>query len=193
MNSKENKTETSRSLRPFYKHQWLDVLDDEGQWLEAQITDIGLFKTTTNTSGVPDTLQLGIHIHFKGWNHKYDEWLNLEQCQNPYSETSQRLAPYCSKSVDWKTFAVQGWLPSLENSTVDNGIVSSEFEIGDAIDVLDTTSVWLSASIEEIQDFGDGPMIRVHYTGWSPQYDEWIPIESYRLAPFRTHTIDYRL
>lgn len=50
------------------------------------------------------------------------------------------------------------------------------------IDVLDSTDRWLQASLIGVADFPDGPMLYVHYTGWDHSYDDWLPIESYRLA-----------
>ena len=29
----------------------------------------------------------------------------------------------------------------------------------------------------------------IHYNGWPTRWDEWIPVDSPRLAPFRTRTI----
>jgi hypothetical protein len=34
-----------------------------------------------------------------------------------------------------------------------------------------------------------GPHVYVHYNGWPARWDEWIPVDSPRLAPFRTRTI----
>lgn len=31
--------------------------------------------------------------------------------------------------------------------------------------------------------------VLVHYNGWNARWDEWLPMESPRIAPFRTHTI----
>ena len=34
-------------------------------------------------------------------------------------------------------------------------------------------------------------MLYIHYNGWANRWDEWIDINSPRIAPFRTHTIQY--
>jgi hypothetical protein len=81
--------EMTRSLRPFYQHQWLDVCDSENHWLEASIVKI------ENDF---------IHIHYKGWRDKYDEKIPMSEAMNPKSIVSQRLAPYLSKFTEPPTF-----------------------------------------------------------------------------------------
>jgi len=51
-------------LRPFYRHQWLDVKDKVNNWLEAQVIDV---------SGED------VFIHYKGWKDKFDEKLNVSE------------------------------------------------------------------------------------------------------------------
>jgi len=46
----------SRSLKPFYKYEWLDVLDTQNTWLEAQILD---GETDTSTSAREEELRNG--------------------------------------------------------------------------------------------------------------------------------------
>jgi hypothetical protein len=48
------------SLLPYYAHQWLDVCDADGAWIEAQVLEVADGKAL---------------IHYKGWKSKYDEWL----------------------------------------------------------------------------------------------------------------------
>jgi hypothetical protein len=53
-----------RPLRPFYVHQWLDVVDTQNTWLEAQVVSI-------------DADSARIFVHYKGYHSKYDEWLDV--------------------------------------------------------------------------------------------------------------------
>ena len=51
---------------------------------------------------------------------------------------------------------------------------------GDIIDARDTEQNWyLSTVLDTREDFGE---VRVHFNGWSSDWDEWIPVGSERLA-----------
>ncbi len=54
----------------------------------------------------------------------------------------------------------------------------------DFLDVCDTTARWLPARVTAVAD----SRIKITYEGWSAKWDEWIPLDSPRLAPFRTFT-----
>jgi hypothetical protein len=55
------------------------------------------------------------------------------------------------------------------------------------VDALDSINSWLSATIEEVDD----NTIKVHFDGWPHKWDEWMKITSYKVAPFRKHSIGY--
>lgn len=55
------------------------------------------------------------------------------------------------------------------------------------VDAIDSINAWLSSSIEEV----DGTSIKVHFEGWPSKWDEWMRITSYKVAPFRKHSIGY--
>lgn len=59
------------------------------------------------------------------------------------------------------------------------------FYKGQWIDCLDTSSLWLEATILEV----NYDSIYVHYNGWQTRWDEWIEKNSPRIAPFRTKTM----
>lgn len=164
-------------MRPFYIGQWVDVLDTVNEWLEAQIID------QLYVNGV-----LCFQFHYKGWKSEYDEYFSVKECNDPTSGLSARLAPHLSKSSNWFEFCLDGWSPWPKDSKTDNGIINSEFQIGHTIDVLDTINVWRVSTVVGLDDFSDGPMIHIHYNGWAYKFDEWIPLESYRLAPHGKHT-----
>ncbi len=45
------------------------------------------------------------------------------------------------------------------------------FEIGEQIDCEDTVKKWLNAEVVAIRN----SEFKVHYSGWSSKYDEWLP------------------
>jgi len=57
---------------------------------------------------------------------------------------------------------------------------------GQWLDVKDTVAQWLEATVMEV-DLA-GRRIYVHYNGWPVRWDEWLPFESARVAPFRSMT-----
>ena len=62
-----------------------------------------------------------------------------------------------------------------------------KFQLGQWVDVLDTFSHWTEAQIKQINVQTNKALI--HYLGMSTFLDEWISLDSPRLALFRTHTI----
>jgi hypothetical protein len=52
------------------------------------------------------------------------------------------------------------------------------------VDCLDTSNNWLESTIMEVKQ----DKVFIHYNGWPSRWDEWIPIDSKRLAPVHTHT-----
>jgi len=53
----------------------------------------------------------------------------------------------------------------------------SDFQIGEHIDCKDTVNKWLNAEVIAARNED----IKVHYSGWSAKYDEWINVRSDRL------------
>jgi len=49
--------------------------------------------------------------------------------------------------------------------------------VGDHVDCLDSVSKWCNAEIVAKK----GGRLKVHFTGWSFKYDEWLPEDSHRL------------
>lgn len=73
--------------------------------------------------------------------------------------------------------------------TISNSINHTpiKFQLGQWVDVLDTFSHWTEAQIKQINIQTNKALI--HYLGMSTFLDEWISLDSPRLALFRTHTI----
>lgn len=55
------------------------------------------------------------------------------------------------------------------------------------IDALDSINAWCVASIVEV----DENMLKIHFDGWPTKWDEWMRVTSYKIAPFRKHSIGY--
>lgn len=60
-----------------------------------------------------------------------------------------------------------------------------DFKIGQWIDAKDSLDIWVEAQIVDIKD----NKAFVHFFGWGNSFNEWINIDSNRLALFRTYTL----
>ncbi len=60
-------------------------------------------------------------------------------------------------------------------------------QLGQWVDVKDTIDQWLEAQVTRLRP----GQVFVHYNGWGNHWDEWIDIESPRIAAFRTYTLQY--
>ena len=60
-----------------------------------------------------------------------------------------------------------------------------KLKIGQWVDVKDTIDQWLEAEVINVR----GDEVYVHYNGWGYRWDEWLKMNSDRIAPFRTHTV----
>lgn len=60
-----------------------------------------------------------------------------------------------------------------------------QFYVGQWLDVKDTVNQWLESTVMDLND----THILVHYHGWPERWNEWIPSNSDRIAPFRTRTV----
>ncbi|CAD8142037.1 unnamed protein product [Paramecium octaurelia] len=59
------------------------------------------------------------------------------------------------------------------------------FQVGQWIDVKDTIDQWLEAQVQIVEQ----NRIFIHYNGWGNRWDEWLDIQSPRIATFRTYTV----
>jgi len=62
---------------------------------------------------------------------------------------------------------------------------SRRLQIGQWVDVKDTIDQWLEAQVINIRE----GQAFIHYNGWGTRWDEWIDMNSPRIALFRTHTV----
>lgn len=62
-----------------------------------------------------------------------------------------------------------------------------QLHIGQWVDVKDTVDQWLEAQVISLQ--AEPSLAFIHYNGWPEHWDEWIQVDSPRIQPFRTHTV----
>jgi hypothetical protein len=68
-----------------------------------------------------------------------------------------------------------------------------KIEVGEKIDVRDTDYIWCIGTVRMvIESISNEPVIAVHYAGWNMWYDEFLPLNSPRIARlgFYTHRDD---
>ena len=64
-----------------------------------------------------------------------------------------------------------------------------KFEVGEWVDVKDTTDNWLEGQIINKRTINNKIQFLIHYSGWGGRWDEWIDQSSPRLSYFRTYTL----
>lgn len=151
-------------FRPFYLHQWLDVKDLAGTWLESQVIEVDTRGAFEHKFDPPNDVYQ-IKVHYKGWKEKYDEWFSAD----PNHQDAHRLRPLHTFTT--KAFRDHRLPQSLRQGTY--------------VDLLDTTDQWLPGVITQVDT--QHPIVHVHYLEWD-DYDEWLPTASYRIAPLGTYT-----
>jgi len=114
-----------------------------------------------------DAINCLVKVHYKGWKKKFDEWLD------PVKD-SARLAEFHTHTD--RPF------PGLPDSF--------EFKVGRVVDMRDIIDNWYAAEIIEVKR--KTQLVKIHYDDWGSKHDEWVPFNSYRLAPRGTHTTKRR-
>jgi hypothetical protein len=60
---------------------------------------------------------------------------------------------------------------------------------GDKIDVCDTENIWCMATVElVIKSANRRDLFYLHYEGWNRKYDEFMYMDSHRIAPLGLYT-----
>lgn len=127
-------------IEPIYLHQWIDCRDLHNKWYEAQIIDIS--KSSNRL----------IKVHYKGWNSKFDTWVNL----NNKSDLNR--------------------VEILHTNTMKPNVLGilNKYEIGSQCDCLDSNDKWFEATIVEISL--NNKLVKIYYNDWDSKYAEWINI-----------------
>jgi len=62
-------------------------------------------------------------------------------------------------------------------------------QAGEKLDVCDTEYIWCKATVEiVVKSAHRKDMLYLHYEGWNRKYDEYIYIDSHRIAPLGLYT-----
>ena len=78
----------------------------------------------------------------------------------------------------------------LQNKTIiPFNLSKKKFEVGEWVDVKDTTDNWLEGQIINKRTINNKIQFLIHYSGWGGRWDEWIDQSSPRLSYFRTYTL----
>lgn len=110
-----------------------------------------------------------ISIHYKGWKDKYDETLDTTSD----SKIFERISPPLTNFHEHP--------PPYEGKM--------DLKVGQEVDIHDTTEKWCKGRVVEIvREAPNRYQALIHYDGWDSQYDEWVNLDSYRLAPLNHHT-----
>lgn len=61
---------------------------------------------------------------------------------------------------------------------------------GEKIDACDTEYIWCKATVEMVLKTNNRKdLLYIHYEGWNRKYDEYIYIDSHRVAPLGFYTL----
>lgn len=71
---------------------------------------------------------------------------------------------------------------------IDSAILRT-IKVGERIDACDTENIWCTAMVELVLKTADRKdLLYIHYEGWNRKYDEYLYIDSHRLAPLGVYT-----
>ncbi|MES1908094.1 MAG: hypothetical protein MHM6MM_001096 [Cercozoa sp. M6MM] len=104
-------------------------------------------------------------VHFKGWTSRWDCRLNVHSISD-----MQRVAPLHTHTGA-KPVAHPLGFTSIEG-----------IQRGLPVDACDTMGRWYRATVARTELVHGVPMLQVHYLGWGTRYDEWLRLDSCRLA-----------
>ncbi|KAF4320581.1 hypothetical protein BBO99_00001572 [Phytophthora kernoviae] len=62
-------------------------------------------------------------------------------------------------------------------------------DIGLRVDVLDDEGIWNTGVIADVGKEEGADMVEIKYDGWGEEYNQWIGVDTQRLAPLHTYTI----
>ena len=67
-----------------------------------------------------------------------------------------------------------------------------ELKVGTIVDAFDSR-FWMHASIVTIKDEKQQIKVKIHYTEWGPEWDEWMSYPNTRIAPAGTHVLHHKV
>ena len=105
-------------------------------------------------------------VHYTGYTDYYDGWIPGDWV----------------KPLNAKTPPTNNSNTGIQNNNTNTGAQNTGYKVGDKITAKDKVNNWLPAEIMEI---GNGKY-KVHYTGWSDLWDDWIPNDWIKLLNSKT-------
>jgi len=193
-----------RRLRPFYQHQWLDVLDTQDTWLEAQVVAVDPVEAS---EAAERELAALIADRRRGGAAQLNAPPSAAAAAPAASSSPAPPAQFGPQArrirVHYKSFhsKYDEWLDVSSDQARD--VVSRiallhthtriphpiryprPFKaVGDAVDCKDTINAWHAAHVVAFHDARQ--QVLVHYDHFDSRFDEWIDLDSYRLQPVGT-------
>jgi len=123
-----------------------------------------------------DAIQQNIEADDNPQEENIDEHLPPQEDRDPPVEEQVEQVPVESLPLD-KRIQIGKNCPNPFGS----------LELGTWVDGLDSINQWMAATVTEI----DGNMVKLHFDGWSDKWDELLRISSYKISPFRKHSVGY--
>lgn len=121
-------------------------------------------------------------IYYDNSSNDIEEFNNEQDgIEEPEPLDAERMEPEDTTPVE--EMPLEKRIQLAKNCTNPFGTI----EPGIWIDAMDTINAWLSAVIVEVEENN----IRVHFDGWPAKWDEWMKIGSYKVSPFRKHSVGY--
>ena len=120
---------------------------------------------------------------------------NLQNKENPSLQELKKEKTELSKDKKEQNDSLNN-IENSENNQIENNDNNFNFNCydinkrilkkGQWVDVKDTVDQWLDAQVMDVKP--DNSEVFIHYIGWAERWDEWIPMNSPRIMPFRFHT-----
>merc|ERR550525_252020 len=169
----------------------IDMSRERDQWRERFEVDLRLdiydrsmsawYQGRVIVLGTEDNGYTGkVKVHYDGYVERYDEWLNCN---------SQYLAPIFKHTQHEGNVVVMD--PSLFETSGGSDAWRESIVLSQRLDIYDRAmSAWYKGRVIRLgtEDNGQVGKVRVHYDGYSEEYDEWLNCDSPYLAPLCKHT-----
>jgi len=114
--------------------------------------------------------------------------------KNPFIDRAVELMVKAKTRASEDDSDEKRWESRHDNARIwakKHAVELDNIKAGTKIDVLDTEYIWCSAMIElkiSLNEVDGKPLLLVHYDGWSRKFDEFVALNSHRLAPHGLYT-----
>lgn len=110
----------------------------------------------------------------------YDKWLNAEVVQKRNGQIKVHYSGFA--------FKYDEWLPLDSPRLLKQWKRGQHLQLNNRVDVQDTRGQWLEA---RVINFEGQELIRVHYKGYAPKFDETLEIDSDRISEVGSYSQGY--